>query len=156
MRITHRRRPAAMSVALLALALTAACTTSEASPQPGDGPEIAVAPGKTPSLSAKPDADPAPIPLSTARGRKSGKTIAIGGGDSPYNYAPSVLLDAGRYRMWWCSQLGVAQPAGDDILLAESPLDGRPVRRLPTARAPPRSSPAARARSTPCTPATRR
>jgi hypothetical protein len=121
MRGTHRRRPAAVSVAFLALALTAACTTSEASPQPGDGPEIAVVPGKTPSPSAKPDdGDPVQITLSTARQRKSGKTIAAGGGDAPYNYAPSVLADGGRYRMWWCSQLGVARPAGDDILLAES------------------------------------
>jgi hypothetical protein len=121
MRITHRRRPAAISVALLALALTAACTTSEASPQPGDGPEIAVVPGKTPSPAAKPDdGDPTPITLSTAHRRKSGKTIAYGGGDAPYNYAPSVLLDGGRYRMWWCSQLGIARPPGDDILTAEA------------------------------------
>jgi hypothetical protein len=51
--------------------------------------------------------------------------VAAGTGDAPYNYAPSVLWDGGRYRMWWCSQLGVANPPGDDILLAESPsLDG--------------------------------
>jgi hypothetical protein len=105
----------------LGLTLVASCTASEASPQPGDGPDIAVVPGKTPSPSAKPDSDdPAPLQLTTARGRKSSSTIAAGGGDSPYNYAPSVLLEGGRYRMWWCSQLGVAKPAGDDILLAES------------------------------------
>jgi hypothetical protein len=121
MRITHRRRPAALSTALLALALVAACTTSEASPQAGDGPEIAVVPGRTPSPSARPPhGDPTPLTLTTSRGRKSGGVIAAGGEDAPYNYAPSVLSDGGRYRMWWCSQLGVAKPAGDDILLAES------------------------------------
>jgi hypothetical protein len=31
-----------------------------------------------------------------------------------------VLWIGGRYRMWWCSQLGVANPPGDDVLLAES------------------------------------
>jgi hypothetical protein len=121
MRDTHRRRPAAGIAALLALLLTAACTNSEASPQPGDGPAIAVVPGQTPSPKAKPDqGDRPPLALSTSRARKSSGVVAAGGGDAPYNYAPSVLLDGGRYRMWWCSQLGTAKPAGDDILLAES------------------------------------
>jgi len=60
------------------------------------------------------------VPLSTDRARQSSSVIAYGGRDAPYNYAPSVLLDGGRYRMWWCSQLGIANPPGDDILLAES------------------------------------
>src|ERR1044072_2101501 len=55
MRTTHRRRPAAISAMLLGLALVAGCTTSEASPKPGDGPQIAVVPGKTPSPAAEPD-----------------------------------------------------------------------------------------------------
>jgi hypothetical protein len=121
MRATHRRRPAACAAVLLTLALAAACTTSEASPQPGDGPEIEVVPGRTPSPSAKPETgDPVALKLTTSRGRKTSDVIAAGGADAPYNYAPSVLLDGGRYRMWWCSQLGAARPAGDDILLAES------------------------------------
>ncbi|WP_414638521.1 beta-xylosidase [Actinophytocola sp.] len=120
MRATHRRRRAAVSAALLALTFIAACTTSEAS-APGNGPEIEVVPGKTPSPSAKPgQGKQSPLPLVTFRGRKSDKTVAYGGGDAPYDYAPSVLLDGGRYRMWWCSQLGVANPAGDDIVMAEA------------------------------------
>ncbi|HEX2131477.1 MAG TPA: beta-xylosidase [Actinophytocola sp.] len=111
---------------LLGLALVAGCTPSEASPQAGDGPTIAVVPGQeaSPSAEDEPDdpeaSDPEPVALATARGRRSGGTIAAGGGDAPYNYAPTLLLDGGRYRMWWCSQLGVANPPGDDILLAES------------------------------------
>ncbi|MGH3758975.1 beta-xylosidase [Actinophytocola sp.] len=121
MRSTHRRRPAALSATLLGLTVLAACTTSEASPQADDGPEIEVVPGKTPSPSAKPEeGEPVALRLTTSRGRKSSGTVAAGGDDAPYNYAPSVLLDDGRYRMWWCSQLGVARPAGDDILLAEA------------------------------------
>jgi hypothetical protein len=121
MRITHRRRPAAISAALLGLALVAGCTTSEASPKRGDGPQIAVVPGNTPSPAAEPDhGDPVAVALTATQRRKSPGVIAVGGGDSPYNYAPSVLLDGGRYRMWWCSQLSVAKPAGDDILLAQS------------------------------------
>ncbi len=121
MRITHRRRPAALVTASLVLALAAACTNSEASPQPGDGPAIAVVPGRTPSPSADPrPGNPAPLVLTVRKGRKSPGVIAAGGGDAPYNYAPTVLLDRGRYRMWWCSQLGVANPPGDDILMAES------------------------------------
>jgi len=46
--------------------------------------------------------------------------VAAGGGDAPYNYAPTLMIDRGKFRMWWCSQLGIANPPGDDILLAES------------------------------------
>jgi hypothetical protein len=120
MRVTHRRRSAALPAVLLGLALVAGCTASEASPQV-NGPAIDVVPGQDASPSAAPEeGDPAPVVLGTTRGRKSGGTIAAGGGDAPYNYAPSLLLDRGKYRMWWCSQLGVANPPGDDILLAES------------------------------------
>lgn len=127
MRTTHRRRPSALTVAALVLALAAGCTSSEASPQADDGPAIAVEPGEVPSPSAKPESgDPTPITLATSKGRQSRGVVAAGGGDAPYNYAPSLLLDRGRYRMWWCSQLGVANPAGDDILLAESRSVGGP------------------------------
>jgi hypothetical protein len=57
--------------------------------------------------------------------RQSPGVIAGGGGNAPYNYAPTVMVDGNRYRMWWCSQLNSAYPPGDDILLAESAsLDG--------------------------------
>lgn len=59
-------------------------------------------------------------PLRTANGRQSPGVIAAGGGDAPYNYAPSVMADGGLYRMWWCSQRGIAGPPGDDIMYAEA------------------------------------
>ncbi|HEX6346978.1 beta-xylosidase [Umezawaea sp.] len=61
-----------------------------------------------------------PLTLAADRSRGSAGVIAVGGGDSPYNYGPTVLVEDGRNRMWWCSQLGVAVPAGDDLLYAES------------------------------------
>lgn len=121
MRVTHRRRSGAVPAVFLVLALVAGCTASEASPQADDGPDIDVVPGPDPSPAAEPEQDdPEPLVLATAGGRQSPGTVAAGGGDAPYNYAPSLLLDRGKYRMWWCSQLGVAKPPGDDILLAES------------------------------------
>ncbi|MFD1150585.1 glycoside hydrolase family protein, partial [Saccharothrix hoggarensis] len=63
---------------------------------------------------------PGPVTLATDRGRQSGGVVAQGGGDAPYNYAPSLILEDGRHRMWWCSQLGAAAPGGDDVLYAES------------------------------------
>lgn len=130
MRGTHRRRPAAICAALLLVALVAGCTTSEATTQPhttkpkpssSSQPENPAAPPSTP---AKPPPG-APgggegVALKTDRARQSPGVVAAGGRDAPYNYAPSVIVDGGRYRMWWCSQLGVANPPGDDILLAES------------------------------------
>ncbi|HWM03094.1 MAG TPA: beta-xylosidase [Actinophytocola sp.] len=105
---------------MLSLSLVAGCTASEASPQVDDDSTIAVVPGANPEPEPAQPADPEPITLTTGKGRKSGGVVAAGGGDAPYNYAPSLLLDGGRYRMWWCSQLGIANPPGDDILLAES------------------------------------
>jgi len=126
MRVTHRRRRRAATALILAtaVALVAGCTASEAEPQAGgNGPVIGAPDAPEPSTTLpKPPApsDRKPVPLTTYAGRQSPGVIAAGGGDAPYNYAPSVLLDNGRYRMWWCSQLGIANPPGDDILLAES------------------------------------
>lgn len=51
--------------------------------------------------------------------------VAAGGQDSVYNYGPTVMLDRGGIRMWWCSQYGSAPPPGDDILYAQAQsLDG--------------------------------
>jgi hypothetical protein len=122
MRVTHRRRRLLAALLTGALAAgTAGCTTSEASPE-----RVASTPtsSATPAAPAPKPANPKvpdPILLKTVAGRESPGVIAAGSGDAPYNYAPSVLWDGGRYRMWWCSQLGVANPPGDDILLAESP-----------------------------------
>lgn len=116
MRITHRRRRLLAALLTLGLtALTAACTPSEAAPEPTIDPPAAT---QAPTPVDQPVADP--VALKTVAGRQSPGAVAAGTGDAPYNYAPSVLWDGGRYRMWWCSQLGIANPPGDDILLAES------------------------------------
>jgi hypothetical protein len=137
MRSMLRRKAAAMSAALLSAAVVAACTTSEASPAPvprsdlpGPGAGAGAPAGGARSTTSIPSTTvttrdtPAPtpnlVPLRTANGRRSPGVIAAGGRDAPYNYAPSVMADGGLYRMWWCSQLGIANPPGDDILYAES------------------------------------
>src|SRR2546428_67393 len=110
-----------MAVAVGGAALRAAGSTSEAAPRSSRQPETRVPAAET----------PAAVPLSGPAGlkadhtRQSAGVVAAGGGDAPYNYAPSVMVENGRYRMWWCSQLGIANPPGDDILYAESySLDG--------------------------------
>lgn len=65
------------------------------------------------------------LKLTVENGRQSPGTVVAGIGDAVYNYAPAVMLDRGKVRTWWCSQMGVAQPNGDDILYSEGPsLDG--------------------------------
>jgi hypothetical protein len=117
MRVPHRRRRIVAPSLVLVLSLVGGCTASEAAPQVVV-PPVAAAPSAGPKPVAPADRDP--VPLDTRAGRQSRGVIAAGSGDAPYNYAPTVLLDGGRYRMWWCSQLGIANPPGDDILLAES------------------------------------
>ncbi|MGW5054646.1 beta-xylosidase [Actinokineospora sp. NPDC004072] len=70
-----------------------------------------------------PAAQPRPVvpaALGTAQGRQSERVIAAGSADAPYNYGPTLIRESGKYRMWWCSQLGAAAPPGDDLLLAET------------------------------------
>ncbi|AHH96113.1 hypothetical protein KALB_2745 [Kutzneria albida DSM 43870] len=107
----HRR----VSGAVAAVLLLAACGNAEGTPQPGPRVE-----GVQPTAQA-----PAPALLATDRVRSSPGVIVSGGPDAPYNYGPTVLVDDGSYRMWWCSQLpGVGVP-GDDVLSASAPaLDG--------------------------------
>jgi hypothetical protein len=106
------RRAALAMVPLLVVVLTAGCraeSMAQADVLGGalDGGRTATPP-------------PPPAPLATDRPRASNGVVASGGPDAPYNYAPTVLLDQGRYRMWWCSQLpGVGQP-GDDVVYAEA------------------------------------
>ncbi len=116
MRVTHRRRR--LAVLVVAAALVAGCTPSEAEPSTPSSPLDPL----PPSTGAKPidPSDREPVALTTRENRQSRGVVAAGTGDAPYNYAPTVLLDGGRFRIWWCSQLGVANPPGDDILLAES------------------------------------
>jgi hypothetical protein len=99
---------------VLAVFLVAGCTEGYAQPQAA-GEKPAIAGGKT-------AAPPRAVNLKLPSGdpRQSGGVIAAGGADAVYDYGPSVMLDRGRTRMWWCSQYGGAGPAGDDILYAQA------------------------------------
>ncbi|MFC5288591.1 beta-xylosidase [Actinokineospora guangxiensis] len=96
-----------------AVGLSACSTQAEGVPPPTSAPT-------TTQPAAQPKAV-APTALGSDSGRGSARVVAAGGRDAPYNYAPTLVKEDGKYRMWWCSQLGVAQPPGDDILLAETP-----------------------------------
>ncbi|MGM1060003.1 beta-xylosidase [Saccharothrix sp. Mg75] len=102
----------------LVVALLVACAPSAADPAPVTSATSEDAPVGT--TAAAPEADPTPVALATDRGRQ-GPGVVASGGDSPYNYGPTVMLDGGRHRMWWCGQLLAAAPAGDDVLYAEGP-----------------------------------
>ncbi|WP_372668013.1 beta-xylosidase [Amycolatopsis kentuckyensis] len=103
-----------MLASVLAGLLVAGCTEGYAQPQAA-GEKPAIAGGKT-------DEKPRPVDVKLGSGdpRQSGGVIAAGGADAVYNYGPSVMLDRGQTRMWWCSQYGGAGPAGDDILYAQA------------------------------------
>lgn len=65
------------------------------------------------------------IELTPANRRASAGVIATGAGDAPYNYGPTVMADGQHSRMWWCSQIPTAEPAGDDIVYGSArDLDG--------------------------------
>nr|WP_042197810.1 family 43 glycosylhydrolase [Kibdelosporangium sp. MJ126-NF4] len=114
-----------MVLVLLSAAVLSSCT--EASPQ-ADGVGAAVIGGASTSQTPPPAAPPAPAaaPLPKPRAlpqdnhRLDGGVVAAAGENAQYNYAPSVMIDGGRVRMWWCSQLVSNPPPGDDVLYAES------------------------------------
>ncbi len=116
------RSAVTLLVPLLVSVLLTACTSAE-------GGELRDA-SRSPVGSSPAEDEPAPpreqVVAAVDAPRQSGGVVAAGGGDSPYDYGPTLLLDGGRVRMWWCSQLGHAQPAGDDLLLAESATVGGP------------------------------
>jgi hypothetical protein len=64
---------------------------------------------------------PGPRALAADSQRWDGGVIAAAGENAQYNYAPSVMVDGGLVRMWWCSQLVSAAPPGDDVVYAEAP-----------------------------------
>ncbi|OKI17453.1 beta-xylosidase [Saccharothrix sp. CB00851] len=77
------------------------------------------------STSAVPPPPPKKVTLTVDKPRESAGVVVRGVEDAPYNYAPAVLREGSRIRAWWCSQMSVAQPGGDDILHSEAPsLDG--------------------------------
>ena len=107
-----------VALLLAVAALVSGCTAAEGEPKPA-----------ATTSSATPAPEPRPVPpvtLTADRPRQSPGDVAAGGGGAPYNYAPTLLADGGKYRMWWCSQVGGAGPAGDDILLAEADSPGGP------------------------------
>ncbi|MET8996659.1 beta-xylosidase [Amycolatopsis sp. NPDC004169] len=105
------RRPArALLASFLAGLLLAGCTEGYAQPQAGEHPV---------QQTAVP-ARPSNVSLASGYPRQSGGVVAAGGADAVYNYGPSVMVDRGQTRMWWCSQYGGAGPAGDDILYAQA------------------------------------
>ena len=111
-------------MAAAAVAVLAACSTEQGLPHSGHAP-VAHA-EQTASQPAQPTA---PITLATGKPRTSRGTVAAGGGDSHYNYAPAVIRDdTGTIRLWWCSQLGDAGPPGDDILYATARTADGPFR----------------------------
>jgi hypothetical protein len=86
---------------------------------------ISLAPTRKAMSSSRVPPPPEKLVLAVDRPRQSPDVVVRGAGDAPYNYAPSVLSEGGRIRTWWCSQMSVAQPGGDDILHSEGPaLDG--------------------------------
>ncbi|MEV0056590.1 beta-xylosidase [Saccharopolyspora shandongensis] len=94
--------------ALAAVALLAGCTQVEGTP------------GPPPQVEKRAEAPKAPVELAVGGERGSAGVVAAGGMPAPYNYGPTVLVEGGKYRTWWCSQLPGVGPPGDDILTAES------------------------------------
>ncbi|WP_344856898.1 beta-xylosidase [Amycolatopsis ultiminotia] len=107
-----------MSALLIAGTMVAGCSQSSAQPQAeGTGPG-GISGGAPPPSSEPPRA--ANVPLATTSARESGHVVAAGAADAVYNYGPTVMVEDGRTRMWWCSQYGSAAPPGDDILYADA------------------------------------
>jgi hypothetical protein len=60
----------------------------------------------------------ADTPVTTDHPRSSSGPVVHD--DGAYEYAPTVLFENGKYRMWWCSQVPSTPVRGDDVLYAES------------------------------------
>ncbi|SHG14384.1 glycoside hydrolase family protein [Streptoalloteichus hindustanus] len=112
-----RRAPRAVGP-LLGVVLLTACGNADGAPQ--QEPSSSPSSSSRPSASKKPERPAATVSLQVDRTRQSSGVVASGGQSAPYNYGPTVLQEGGRYRVWWCSQLPGAGPAGDDVLHAES------------------------------------
>ncbi|APU20459.1 beta-xylosidase [Actinoalloteichus sp. GBA129-24] len=117
-----------VSALLLALVVIAGCTGAQGADRDGavdqtdgwftgDGADDAA--GEAAEL-------PEPAQLAVEGVRGNATPILAGDHRAPYNYGPTVLLDDGRYRAWWCSQLPGVGPPGDDVLYAEATEPGGP------------------------------
>ncbi len=102
----------ALIMAMVALVHTETDPAAESAPAP------AALGGVSPP--SRPDR-PGARPLLTEAYRAEGAVVAAAGENAQYNYAPSLMVDGGRVRMWWCSQLVSAPPPGDDIVYSEGP-----------------------------------
>jgi hypothetical protein len=100
----------AIATCLAAVVALTACSAAEGTPRP------AITAARVPA-----SANAGEVSLGTDRARQSLGTVVSGGPVAPYNYAPSVLLDGGRYRVWWCSQLPGGGVSGDDVLTSAAP-----------------------------------
>ena len=87
---------------------------------------VQLAPVEKSTSSTPPPPPPKKLTLAVDKPRESPGVVVQGVGDAPYNYAPAVLQEGGRVRAWWCSQMGIAQPGGDDILYSEGPTPDGP------------------------------
>ncbi|WP_237774538.1 beta-xylosidase [Actinosynnema sp. ALI-1.44] len=116
---------------LLSAALLSSCT--DTSPQ-ADGAGAPVIGGGSEEPAPAPAGAPPPQPrtLTPENQRLDGGVVAASGENAQYNYAPSVMVEGNRTRMWWCSQLVSNPPPGDDVVYAEA---GTPAGPFTTARA---------------------
>ncbi|TWP50838.1 family 43 glycosylhydrolase [Lentzea tibetensis] len=108
-----------MSPIRLVVAMALVCGLTACDDEP-----VAIAPPvEKPSSTTSSAPPPAPekLTLAVEKPRQSGGVVVEGGGNAPYNYAPTVLSEGGRIRAWWCSQMQAAVPPGDDVLMSEGP-----------------------------------
>ncbi|TVT29926.1 beta-xylosidase, partial [Amycolatopsis rhizosphaerae] len=118
MRSFGRRFGALLLAGILGAAVLSGCssgTTRTQAEGSGDGGLGGGKPSAAPSSAA-----PRDVALKTGQPRESGGVVAAGGPGAPYNYGPTVMIDGGRTRMWWCSQYPNAGPPGDDIIYGEA------------------------------------
>lgn len=64
------------------------------------------------------------ITLSEDRVSGFGQVIDRGITPQTYNYAPSIMLDEGVYRMWWCGNFEPVSKPEDDKILYSTSMDG--------------------------------
>ncbi|MBB1153298.1 beta-xylosidase [Amycolatopsis sp. DR6-1] len=114
------RRPVRQLLSLLiAGSLVSGCSQTMAQPQAEGTGHGGIAGG-----APQPPKDPpraADVALAAGASRQGGGVVAAGAADASYNYGPTVMVENGRTRIWWCSQYSSAPPPGDDILYAEGP-----------------------------------
>lgn len=110
-------RPMLFPAAVLLIISVTGC--GPATQQPAARPSAPGLDAAAPASEQGAAVPPGGMTLTTANARQHNK-IADGGQAAPYNYAPSLMADGGRTKMWWCSQLPGAGPAGDDVLYATS------------------------------------